>query len=255
MRKEPMLKLFLIKNKIALMNKLILIALLLCGFAASAQVGVKKPVAASDSIKTLKTDADIKAQLIALALKNPEAVAAEGNINIAKIARRKAGSAALSSLSVSGNVNEFVINESPNANFFPKYNFGLAIPLDLFARTRAEKKTAIEQVKINTSEKQLVEDALKAKVIIQYEIYKEKKQLLELQRIVTDDDNAAYEKAQRDYKEDRISIEDVNKTYRELITSKGFLATTEKDLNIAVAEIEQIIRVPLQSVLENRSTR
>lgn len=231
------------------MNKLIVIALLFCGLSASGQVGVRaRP--ASDTNKTLKTDADIKAQLIALALKNPESVAADASVNIAKISRRKAGSSALSSLSVSGNVNEFVINESPNANFFPKYNFGLAIPLDLFARTRAEKRTAIEQIKINTSQKQLVEDALKAKVIIQYETYKEKKQLLELQRIVTDDDNAAYEKAQREYREDQISLEDVNKIYRQLITSKGFLATTEKDLNIAIAEIEQTIRVPLKSVLE-----
>jgi outer membrane protein TolC len=231
------------------MNKLILIALLISGFGASAQVKAR-PVSASDSIRSVKTDADIKAQLVALALKSPESVAAEASVQIAKIARRKAGSAALSSLSVSGNVNEFVINESPAANFFPKYNFGLAIPLDLFSKTRAEKRTAIEQIKVNSSQKQLIEDGLKARVLIQYEIYKEKKQLLELQRIVTDDDNAAYEKAQKDYRENRISLEDVNKVYRELITSKGFLASTEKELNIAVVEIEQIIRVPLKSVLE-----
>lgn len=231
------------------MNKLILIALLIYGFGVSAQVKAR-PASASDSSRSLKTDADIKAQLVALALKSPESVAAEANVQIAKIARRKAGSAALSSLSVSGNVNEFVINESPAANFFPKYNFGLAIPLDLFSKTRADKRTAIEQIKVNSSQKQLIEDGLKARVLIQYEIYKEKKQLLELQRIVTDDDNAAYEKAQKDYRENRISLEDVNKVYRELITSKGFLASTEKELNIAVVEIEQIIRVPLKSVLE-----
>jgi outer membrane protein TolC len=237
------------------MYKMILLALLFYVFDAPAQVTTRRPAAASDTSRLVKSEADIKTQLIALALKNPQAVAAEANVQVAKIARRKAGSTALSSLSVSGNVNEFVINESPAANFFPKYNFGLAIPLDLFSRTRAEKRTAGEQIKINSSEKQLVEDALKARVMIQYEIYKEKKQLLELQRIVTNDDNAAYEKAQNDYKVDRISIEDVNKIYRELIASKGLLATTEKDLNIAIVEIEQIIRVPLQSVLENRSTR
>jgi outer membrane protein TolC len=236
------------------MYKMILIALLFYGFGAAAQV--RRPAAAAtDSSRLLKSEADIKAQLISLALKNPQAVAAEANVQVAKIARRKAGSAALSSLSVSGNVNEFVINENPAANFFPKYNFGLAIPLDLFSRTRAEKRTAVEQIKINSSQKQLVDEALKARVLIQYEIYKEKKQLLELQRIVTNDDNAAYEKAQNDFKGDRISIEDVNKTYRDLITSRGFLATTEKELNIAIVEIEQIIGVPLKTVLENPITR
>jgi len=232
------------------MNKIILIALLLCGFGVSAQVVVRNP--AADTSKLLKSEADIKAQLISLALKNPQAIAAEANVQIAKIARRKAGSSALSALSASGNVNEFVINESPAANFWPKYNFGLVIPLDLFSKTRAEKRTAIETIKINTAQKQLIEEALKANVIIQYEVYKEKKQLLELQRIVTNEDIAAHEKAQRDFSQNRVSLEDVNKIYRELIASRGLLATTEKELNIATIELEQIIGVPLTTVLEKR---
>jgi outer membrane protein TolC len=248
------------------MNKMILIALLFYGCSAIAQSGVKasdslkkaggqtaaamKPL--PDTSKLLNSEDDVKAQLILLALNNPAAEAADANVRIAEIARRKANSSFLSTVNLGGNVNEFVVNNSPAASFFPKYNFGLTVPLDLFAKNKAEKMTATETITINRLQKQLIGEALKSKVLIQYEVYKERKQLLELQRIVLDDDLAAYEKAQKDYKDDIITIEDVNKVYRELIASRGNLASKEKDLNIAVIEIEETIGVPLNTVLIKR---
>ncbi len=250
------------------MNKMILVVLLFCGCDAMSQSGGKlsgalknplnqysapiKPVTVSDTNIVLNNEDDIKAQLIFLALNNAQAVAADANVRIAEIARRKANSSFLSSVNLGGNVNEFVVNNSPAANFFPKYNIGLTIPLDMFAKNKAEKRTANEMIIVSTSQKELVGEALKTKVLVKYEIYKEKKELLELQRIATDDDIAAYEKAQKDYKDDNLTIEDVNKIFRELITSKGNLVSKEKDFNIAIIEIEEIIGVPLKTVLEKR---
>lgn len=249
------------------MNKMILTALFFYGCGAIAQPGVKAPdslkkagnqpaamryVPVADTNRLLNSEDDIKAQLILLALNNPQAAAADANVRIAMIARQKANSSFLGSVNLGGNVNEFVINNSPAASFFPKYNFGLTIPLDMFAKNKAEKRTGNEVITINRLQKQQIGEALKAKVLIQYEVYKEKKELLELQRIVLDDDLAAYEKAQRDYKDDVIAIEEVNKMYSELIKSKGNLATKEKELNIAIIEIEEIIGVPLKTVLEKR---
>ena len=144
------------------MNKMILIVLLFYGCGAIAQSGVKasdslkkadnqnatrmKPVPVSDTIRILNSEDDIKAKLILLALNNAQAVAADANVRIAEIARRKANSSFLGSVSLGGNVNEFVINNSPAANFFPKYNFGLTIPLDMFAKNKAEKRTADEMI-------------------------------------------------------------------------------------------------------------
>lgn len=250
------------------MNKMKLIVLLFYGSCAVAQSGVKasdslkragnqnaitlNTVPLSDTSRILNSEDDIKAKLILLALNNAQAVAADANVRIAEIARRKANSSFLSSVSLGGNVNEFVINNSPAANFFPKYNFGFTIPLDMFARNRAEKRTADEMIIFSSSQKELIGEALKAKVLAQYENYKEKKELLELQRIITDDDIAAYEKAQKDYKDEITTIEEVNKLYREYIDSRATLATKEKDLNIAIIGIEETIGVPLKTVLEKR---
>ena len=250
------------------MNKMILAVLLIssCGAiarpvnrtseprmqAADPYAAALKQVPLSDTGIILNSEDDIKARLILLAYNNAQAVAADGSIHIAEIARRKANSSFLSSINIGGNVNEFVINNSPAANFFPKYNFGLFIPLDMFARARAEKRTADEMIIISKAQKALVNEGLKARVLIKYEVYKEKKELLELQRINTGDDLADYEKAQKDYKDDVITIEDVNRVYKAYITSKGNLASKVKDLNIAVLEIEEIIGVPLRTVLEKR---
>ncbi len=211
---------------------------------------IKSPSA--DTTKITNSEDDIKAQLTLLALNNSRAIAADATVRIAEIARRKANSSMLGSVNLGGNVNEFVVNNSPAANFFPKYNLGITIPLDMFARNKAEKRTADEMIIVSTSQKILISEALKAQVLKQYEIYKEKKQLLELQRITTDDDMAAYEKAQKDYKDENITIEEVNKLYRELIISKANLVSKEKDLNIAIIDIEETIGVPLITVLEKR---
>jgi outer membrane protein TolC len=205
-------------------------------------------VSVSDTTRELTAEEDIKAQLILLALNNPQAVAADANVRIAEIAARKANSSLLSSISIGGNVNEFVVNNSPAASFFPKYNVGLTIPLDLFARTKAEKRTAQEVIVASKAQKQLIAEALKARVLSQYEIYKEKKKLLELQQIAVNDDIASYEKAQKDFKDDIITLDEVNKVYREMITSKGTLVSKEKELNIAIIELEQTIGAPLYTV-------
>ncbi len=196
-------------------------------------------------------DAAIKAKLVKLALKNAEYIAAEANVEIAEISRRKAGSTLLSSINVGGNVNEFVINNSPQSNFFPKYNAGVSIPLDLFAKARAEKKTADQTILINQAHRDIVAANLKSRVLVQYEIYKERKTQVELQKIAMEDDLAAYQRAQKDFEEDAITLEELNKIYKASVTEQSFLASKEKDFQIAILQLEEIIGVPLSSVLPN----
>ena len=192
----------------------------------------------------------IKSKLIKLALQSAQIAAADANISIAEIERRKANSSLLSSVNIGGNVNEFVINNSPAASFFPKYNFGLSISMDAFAKNKAEKKTADQMIIFNKSQKEQLENNIRAKVLIQYELYKEKKELVQLQKIAMEEDVAAYEKAQNDFQNDEITMEELNKLYKATITEKALLATKEKDLNIAIIQIEELIGMPLEKALQ-----
>lgn len=192
----------------------------------------------------------LKEKLVKLALKNnAEITAADANIRIAEISRKKANSSMLSSVNLGANANEFVINNSPAANFFPKYNIGVSIPLDLFAKNKAEKQTANQMITINTAQKELIEKNIRTKVLILYETYKEKKEIVELQKMAMEDDMTAYQNAQQDYADNIITLEDLNKLYKSSVNEKSILATKQKEFNIAVIELEEAIGVPLSKAL------
>jgi outer membrane protein TolC len=252
------------------MRMFLTVILLVAGNAIIAQKPAKVPgsikkadgkqteVKKSDSGRVLSgfnssindNDDDVKEKLIKLALKNAEMTEADANIEIAKIDRKKAGSSLLSSVNVSGNINEFVVTNSPVASFYPKYNIGISIPLDLFAKTKATKKTADQQIIIGTAQKERLEKIIKARVLTQYENYKEKKELVQLQKMAMEDDVAAYQRAQKEFKDDAISLEELNRIYKASIAENAILTTKEKDLRIAIIGMEEQIGMPLHEALK-----
>ncbi|MEP6711001.1 MAG: TolC family protein [Ferruginibacter sp.] len=195
-------------------------------------------------------DEAIKDRLIKLALKSDAVVAANANTEIAEIARKKANSSLLNSLSLGGNANEFVINSSPQASFYPKYNFGVTVPLDVFARNKAEKHTADQNIIFNNAQMELLKKNLKSRVLILYANYKEKVQQLELEKIAIEEDVSAYENAQKDFKDETITLEQLNRIYRNTIVQKSLLAEKERDLDIATIQLEELIGVPIKTVLQ-----
>jgi outer membrane protein TolC len=214
--------------------------------------GLKRPNSSTVS-KTAYTAEDIdqriKDKLVKLALKNDEITTADANIKIAEINRKKANSSLLSSINLGGNVNEFVVNNSPQANFFPKYNLQLAVPLDIFAKNKQEKRVADQNIVIANAQKMLLQKNIKSRVLILYATYKENKLQVELQKIANEEDITAYENAQKDFKDDVISLEQLNKIYRGTILEKAVLAEKEKNLDIATIQLEEIIGVSIKTVI------
>ena len=113
---------------------------------------------------------------------------------------------------------------------------------------KAEKKTANQQIEISKLQKEQIQIILKSKVLVQYETYKEKKSLVEFQKITMEDDIAAYESAQKKFKDDLITLEELNNIYKSSIQGKAALVSKEKDLNISIIQLEEIIGVKLETV-------
>jgi len=103
---------------------------------------------------------------------------------------------------------------------------------------------------ISNAQRDQIVANIEARVLVQYEIYKERKEQVELQKIAMEDDLAAYERAQKDFKEDGITLEELNKIYKASISEKSFLAAKERDLNVAIIQMEELIGVPLQTALQ-----
>jgi outer membrane protein TolC len=204
--------------------------------------------------RPVSADDEIKARLIRLALNNPQVTIDNSNIEIAELNRKKASSSWLSSLSVTGNVNEFVINNSPAANFFPKYNLGIAIPFNIFSATANEKRVADENIKIANALKIQNENILKAEVLSRYETFKEQKDLLALQNITVENHYSDYQAAQKNFSDGLISIDELNKFYQVYISEKVKVISINKEYNVAKILVEQLIGLPLENALQGLYT-
>lgn len=184
-------------------------------------------------------DSLIKLRLVKLALNKPAMKIADANIKISEAQLSRAKNSWLGSIVLSGNVNEFTVENSPIALYYPIYNFGVTLPLDIFSRVNSEKEYARENIVVNSELKKEKAETLKAQVLIAYENYKEKKEIVFIERSYIEYDYSAYEAAQKSYSDGDIKIDVMNKAYQEYLMGKSKLVSYEKDLNIAIIQLEQ----------------
>jgi len=203
-------------------------------------------------LRTLNQDSLIKERLVKLAEQNPAITIADANIRISDADVAKSKLSWLSALNVGANINEFVIQGSEAASFFPKYNLGLVVPFDLLSRYKRDKKVANENLVINNEIKRDKQQIVRTAVLVAYENYKEKNEIVLIQKSYIEYEYAAYEGAQKSYTDGEISLEDMNKTHQAYLTEKSKLVTHQKELNISIILIEQLIGVPLSWALKNK---
>lgn len=208
----------------------------------------KKPEA---SIRVADNEQEIKNRLVKLALKNPAFTADDAAIEIAVLNRKKANSSWLNSISLGGNINEFVVNNSPTANFYPKYNLGVLVPLDIYSRNKNERMVGDQNIIIANAAKEQRMNEIKAETLIRYENYKEQKELVNLEKVSVDNNYSDYQAAQNNYADGTITVDVLNKIYQGYVLEQFKLVTLRKQLNVAIIQLEEIVGVPLSKAIPN----
>ena len=206
----------------------------------------KQPV-----VQAVDEDAAIKAHLVKLAQKNPTFLSDDATIEIAELNRKKANSSWLSSVVIGGNLNEFSINNSPAGNFYPKYNFGVQIPLDIYARNKNERKVGDQNIIIANAAKADRMNRVKAETLIRYENFKEQRELSNLQKISVDNNYSDYLAAQSNFADNVITVDVLNKIYQGYVLEQFKLVELKKELNVAVIQLEEMIGMPLAKAIPN----
>lgn len=209
------------------------------------QVNYPKTTTTELDYTNASQDSLIKIKLVQLALKNPAINIAQANVAIADAQLRYAKSSWLSSINAGANVNEFVINNSPAASFFPKYNLGVVIPFDIVTRLKKDKKVAQANQTLTNETVKSSELELKAIVLTAYENYKEKNETVILQKRYMEYDFSTYQAAQKAYADGDVTLEQMNKTHQIYLTEVSKLVIKERELNVAILQLEQIIVVPI----------
>lgn len=204
----------------------------------------KQPV-----VQPVDEDAAIKARLVKLAQKNPAFIADDAAIEIAELNRKKANSSWLSSVVIGGNLNEFSINNSPAGNFYPKYNFGVQIPLDIYARNKNERLVGDQNIIIAAAAKADRMNRVKAETLIRYENFKEQRELVNLQKISVDNNYSDYLAGQSNFADNAITVDVLNKIYQGYVFEQFKLVQLKKQLNVAVIQLEEMIGIPLAKAI------
>lgn len=202
-----------------------------------------------DGQQSLTADDVIKNKLVRIALSNPAFEIGDANVRIAELNRKRAGSSWLNSITLGGNINEFVVQNSPNATFFPKYNAGINLPLGIFSTVRNEKKVADQNIVIAKATRTQREQEIKSETLIRYENFKEKTELVTLQSISLDNNFDDYKLAQKNFEDGTITIEALNKIYQNYMNERSRLVVYRKELSVAIISMEEILGMPLDKAV------
>ncbi len=199
---------------------------------------------------------DIREKLVQLALQNPDFEIADRQINKSVYELKKAKSAWLSPISAQANVNEVSINQPiggpVTANYYPRWNVGVMVPLDLFSNKKNDIKIARENLLISQAEKNQRYRQIRAEVLTAYEDYLMYKEMLDIQARVTQDQYTTLMTREKDYQDGLINGEEYNKYYANYSEQKTKLTQSVRNLNAAKIAIEAMIGIPLEQALSTK---
>ena len=226
---------------------------------AFAQVPTGRNVSTYHSNLDTSRTIDIRERLVQLALQNPNYEIADRKVNVAEYELSRSKGAWLSALSASGNLNELSIKgNTTNADgtksnlFFPRYNFGINLPLDFFTTRSNEVKAAREKVFIAEAEKNEKYRTIRRDVLSKYEDYLMHKEKLELQTRITQGEYTEFKLAEKDFADGLITADAFKKTETTYYGEQMKKTEMQRNFNVAKYELELLIGVSIDDVLPKK---
>lgn len=231
------------------MMKLLSVAALVLVFQLS--IAQRTRTSSRDSLAGafVRDTLDIREQLVNLAMLNSGRGIDSANRNIAVYNLNKAKNSWFDQIAIAGNINEFSLTNSTVASYYPRYNFGITIPLGIFSRHGNDVKIAREQVHIVDliSEQKL--KAIRRDVLSRYETFLEKRDILKIEKETVEDVKTTYIKAKSDYTSSAISLDKYTEAIKNYNEELQKVRTADKNFNIAYLELEELVGFGLKDLL------
>jgi outer membrane protein TolC len=192
-------------------------------------------------------DSLIEEKLVMLALEGPQYSQTGHQINISQDNLMKARRAWLNLLSISANYNDQTFAKTLPAQggyIYPKYFFGLTIPIGLFFTMGPDIKSAKEGVANSRNAQEQMARTIRADVLTKYTQYKTYGALIGLQNTTVDDEQAALKQVEKKFKDGTISIEQYN------TASKIYSDDVARKLNLQLQQ--DLVRIDLEKMIGTR---
>jgi len=207
----------------------------------------------SQSITTSLPDSVIEQRLVDLAFKGPEVqrVVHENKANEYQL--KSARNSWMNFLTVSANYNEFTFERStiPQTYVYPKYLFGLNIPLGTIISSK-QAKIAKERVEISTLSEEETKRRVKANVLSKYKQYKAQGEIIKMETAYLNDLQVPLTQVDEKFKKNdpNVTFEDYNKALRNRNDQQAKLINLRLEQDLTRLELEQIIGTSLETVLK-----
>jgi outer membrane protein TolC len=226
------------------------LAILFMQVRASAQQYTQQslPPGASE----LDSNQVIEEKLVLIALTSPQYDATVHDRNNATHLLSKAKNQWLDLLAISTQFNETDF-EKPTAGqqqlLYPKYFFGVTIPIGILFSRSSDVRIARENQFIAQDKQQELARSIRADVVTRYRSYVVNQEQLRMQTEIVNGEQVAYQGAQKDFKEGKISLETYNtasRSYMNEVTRRLTLVLQCDQLKI---QLEQFLGMRLQDAL------
>lgn len=190
--------------------------------------------------------------LVALAMNNPRI---RYNVDLAEQFNqlyRRSKIAWLNAIVLQGNLNEFSLKGNSNAataDLYPKYNFGVSIPLGfpLFNSRQVKSDYAKSQAMLDQVE--VERRNVRKEVLTNYQTYKMNTRLLALEEQVISDWHIIYLKNEEKFRKGEITLESFYSTTRIYNDELNKEVTLSAAINSSAAELEALIGMNLQDAI------
>ena len=203
---------------------------------------------------SLNPDSLIQERLVQLALAGPIYSVSSHQVKFAEYNLIRVKRTWLNLLSVSADYNDQTFAKAnPTVGYvYPKYFFGITIPIGLFFTMGPDIKKERENVAIAHDNQDELARSIRAEVLSKFAQYKAYAGLVSIQSNLVDDEEALRKQVEKKFQDGALTIEqynDANKIYGEDLTKKLNLQLQQDLIKI---DIEKYIGVNLETVLKIR---
>ena len=193
-------------------------------------------------------------RLVDLALKGPEfdATVHQGKINELELKRAKGTWLNLLSISTNYNDQSFAKPSSTSGQptyVYPKYFFGITIPLGIIFSQGNQVKAARESIANGKDQQEILARTIRANVLTKYKQYKMWTALVQIESELNNDVLANWTQAEANFKQGTITLEVYISAQRTKNEETVKIMNLQLQQDLVRIDIERMIGVPLDTVL------
>ncbi|MET0298133.1 MAG: TolC family protein [Flavitalea sp.] len=194
--------------------------------------------------------------LVELAMKNSQIASSENMSKQLDFTYRRAKTAYLDNLFVAGNLNEYSIKKDGQndplrgATQFPRYNIGVRIPIGMFINNPKETDAAYHRYQASIDDTKTIKSGIRKQVLVLYEGYKMTREMLTLQQEVVQDSKVLATRIEERFEKGEASLEVYTAATKGYNAERARIITLTHELEIAEAQIEELIGVKLEKALQ-----